>query len=162
MGSDPDIVFIMLGTNDANPAFNGARLDKNEYIKDYRSLIQTMKALPSKPEIRLITSPPLYKHYAGMNQTLINTDLHEYVRETAKLEKISDAHLVDAFNRMGGKDKERFELFCNGIGCDGCHPTDVGYTEMAALIYNNLFISDGARAKLLKEDYLLKYEKNQY
>ena len=49
--------------------------------------------------------------------------------------------MVDAFNRMGGKNKERFELFCNAIGCDGCHPTDLGYTEIAALIYKELFIS---------------------
>ena len=57
----------MLGTNDANPAFNGAILDKDEYVRDYRDLIKTVRALPSKPEIRLITSPPLNKPYAGMN-----------------------------------------------------------------------------------------------
>ena len=37
--SSPDIVFIMLGTNDANPLFNGVRLDKDEYIADYRDMI---------------------------------------------------------------------------------------------------------------------------
>ena len=53
---------------------------------------------------------------------------------------------------MGGKEKERFELFCNTPDCDGCHPNDVGYSEIAALVYKNLFISDFTRAKLVKKD----------
>ena len=71
--------------------------------------------------------------------------------------------MVDAFNRMGGKNKERFELFCNAIGCDGCHPTDLGYTEIAALIYKELFISDDTKSKLVKKDLKLDvFGKNDF
>lgn len=153
IASSPDIAFIMLGTNDANPLFNGVELDKEEYINDYRELIKILKALPSKPEIRLITSVPLNKPFAGMNQTLINTDLHQYVREVAKLEGIPDEHIVDGFNKLGGQEKSRFELFCNGQACDGCHPNDSGYMELTAAVYNNLFMSDDTRTKLLKKTF---------
>ena len=57
----------MLGTNDANPLMNDVDLDKDEYFKDYRAFIKTLKVLPSSPEIRLITSPPLYKEYGGID-----------------------------------------------------------------------------------------------
>ena len=49
-----------------------------------------------------------------MNQTLINIDMANYVREIAKLENIPEEHIVDGFNGLGGADKTRFELFCDG------------------------------------------------
>ena len=43
--SDPDIVIIMLGTNDAKDFV----WNKDEYINDYKSFIQTFKQLKSSP-----------------------------------------------------------------------------------------------------------------
>lgn len=108
-----------------------------------------MRSLPSAPEIRLMTSMPLYKQYSGMNMTAINNDLHKYVREIAELESIPEGHLIDSFTEMGGKDQKRFELFCSGQGCDGCHPNDEGYSEIASIVYRNIFISDESKDKLL-------------
>ena len=88
-----------------------------------------------------------------MAATLINTDLHEYVREIAKLENIPDNHIVDGFNEMGGPEKKRFELFCNGQACDGCHPTNAGYLQLASVVYRHLFFTGDTKAKLMKKSF---------
>ena len=53
LASDPDIVTIMLGTNDAKE-FNWFGLQDNtpdSYVIDYLSMIKTLKGLPSKPKV---------------------------------------------------------------------------------------------------------------
>ena len=54
--SNPDIVIIMLGTNDSKP-FNWPA-HKGEFVGDYEALIDTYAALPSHPRIYLSLCPP--------------------------------------------------------------------------------------------------------
>lgn len=56
LNSCPQIVIIMLGTNDSKP-HNWQR--KAEFEGDYRALIASFKALPSHPRIYLCTPAPV-------------------------------------------------------------------------------------------------------
>ena len=67
LNSTPDVVVIMLGTNDAKyrnwNAANGTGRNLgagDEYSKDYASMIQTFRTLPSKPTVHIMVPPPLY------------------------------------------------------------------------------------------------------
>ncbi|MFD2935960.1 GDSL-type esterase/lipase family protein [Spirosoma flavum] len=50
--SNPDLVFIKLGTNDSRLPY---RLQINRFVPDYKLLIQTIKALPTHPRIILLS-----------------------------------------------------------------------------------------------------------
>lgn len=134
--SNADFVMIMLGINDCHK--EGKEYDEDKMIAEYRSLIQEMKALPSKPEIRLMNYPPMYRSDGGMNQTLVNTFLPRLVRKVARAEGIPQKNIVDLFTPMGGHELSHYELFCNGQSCD-THPNDAGYSEIASLVYHNYF-----------------------
>ncbi|SOD94736.1 GDSL-type esterase/lipase family protein [Spirosoma fluviale] len=51
LASKPDLVFIKLGTNDSRLPY---RLKIDEFIPDYRQLIQSFKSLPTHPRIVLL------------------------------------------------------------------------------------------------------------
>ncbi|MCL2643636.1 MAG: GDSL-type esterase/lipase family protein [Candidatus Bathyarchaeota archaeon] len=58
----PNIVIIMLGTNDAQPSlfpYNGT------FVGDYITLIQAFQKLSSNPEIWLVLPPPLFDNHTG-------------------------------------------------------------------------------------------------
>jgi len=54
---NPDVVLIALGTNDTKPV-NWAT-HKDEYIVDYRAMIDSFRALPSKPILYLCIPAPV-------------------------------------------------------------------------------------------------------
>jgi lysophospholipase L1-like esterase len=53
---NPDAVVIMLGTNDGKPQ---NWVHEDEFYGDYKDLIESFKALPSKPHIWIMRPPPV-------------------------------------------------------------------------------------------------------
>lgn len=58
----PDIVIIMLGTNDAQPSLFQYN---STFVADYITLVNAFKELPSKPEIWLVLPPPIFSNQSG-------------------------------------------------------------------------------------------------
>ncbi len=58
----PDIVVIMLGTNDASMA-SYEHIDS--FVADYKKLINEFQSLPSKPEVWLVKPPPIFSDMLG-------------------------------------------------------------------------------------------------
>ena len=58
LASSPDVVTVMLGTNDASDAVPPALFAN--YESDLRLLVATLGALPSSPEVVLCTPPPAF------------------------------------------------------------------------------------------------------
>lgn len=65
---NPDIVTIKLGTNDTKP--QNWRY-KSDFKKDMETMIRTIRALPSKPEIYLCYPIPAYAVQWGINDSTI-------------------------------------------------------------------------------------------
>jgi acyl-CoA thioesterase I len=64
----PDIVIIMLGTNDAYPS----RLQNlNNFTNDYEKLAASFQALSPKPKIFLVIPPPVFSADLGPNNTIL-------------------------------------------------------------------------------------------
>lgn len=80
LASTPDLVTIMLGTNDAKEfnwfGIQGGVNPPDSYFLDYISMIKTLKKLDPVPKIVVLTLVPLEPNYPyDMNQTVINTIL---------------------------------------------------------------------------------------
>lgn len=128
--SNPDIVIIMLGTNDANPkwwddvkretSFDGTPAE--EFRMRYLALIDSFQKLPTQPRIILATPMPIFpevnKGEVGRRLHLLN-DVIPIIHQIAKERQLK---LVDLQTEM--KDQKS--------NCrDGVHYNNAGYLAMA-------------------------------
>lgn len=132
LNSTPDIVTIMFGTNDAkNFNWFGVQEKGDSFHSDYLDMISAFRSLPSKPKVFVMIPPPLYPPDPyDMNSTVINGVLPKLLPEIAAQ---GGAGVIDVFDALGGAN-----LTQPGITCDGCHPVDKGYIEIANLMYKTL------------------------
>lgn len=127
LGSEPDIVTIMMGTNDAK-SFNWFGVQDNRpdsYVLDYLTMIKALAALPSRPVIFAMTTVPLYEPYPfAMNATVINEFLSANPQGLIpQVASLANVHLIDIH--------AAFQGYSASITCDGCHPTDEGFEVIA-------------------------------
>jgi lysophospholipase L1-like esterase len=115
----PNIVIIMLGTNDTKPK-NWPHAD--DFTADYRRLIETFQKLDSKPKVILCTPVPAYPENFGISDERIRTGVKPKVEE---LGKELELPVIDLYAAMSNK-KELFP--------DKIHPNAEGATRMAETI----------------------------
>jgi lysophospholipase L1-like esterase len=146
--SNPDIVIIMLGTNDAKlkklggpenwevdertgqPVFHNAQFEL-----DYKEMIDVIKSLPSKPTIFTVIPPPLYRSHWVLSQTVINQFLPKLIPRINS-ENGLPHRSIDIFDAMGGA-----SLSQPGLIADGVHPNKRGYSHLASFIHRALLAS---------------------
>ena len=58
----PDIVIIMLGTNDAQP---GVHQYNTSFVDNYKTLINAFQTLASEPKIWIVLPPPIFDNQGG-------------------------------------------------------------------------------------------------
>lgn len=75
-----------------------------------------------------------------MDSHVINEIFPTLIPQIAEEAGLDSNKVIDVFSKMGGKDLEQWELFCDDQRCDACHPNDAGYAYMAAKIYGHLFL----------------------
>ncbi len=123
----PDIVIIMLGTNDTKE-WNWKGRDR--YIRDYSRLIDTYLSLDSKPEVFIVVPPPAFEIGGrvnfNINGEIIEKDLCPAAREIADALNLG---LIDLHAAMRG----RPELFADGV-----HPNAEGAEVFAKLVYESI------------------------
>ena len=94
---NPNIVVIMLGTNDIKHE-NITEIDR--YISDYKTLIDGYKNLSSKPIVYICYPPPSYGSFAGItNANILNVLL-------PKIQSVSNANnvaIIDNYNPLTNK-----------------------------------------------------------
>lgn len=116
----PDVVIILLGTNDA-------RVDNYQSIvnftADYKQLVSEVQALESNPRILLVKPPPILEN----NFDLRNENLLEGV--IPRIEQVSDElglTLIDVYSPLDGHP----ECFVDGV-----HPNYDGAVVIAGEVY---------------------------
>ncbi len=123
MQSSPDIVTIMLGTNDAK-TFNWEGQQQNigdYYALDYVDMISQLRTLSPQPEIFVMIPPPLYSPYPfEMNATIINTIYPTLIRDLASVMRVE---VIDIFSQFKAVNQASPDTV---LTCDGCHPTTDG------------------------------------
>ncbi len=116
----PDIVIIMLGTNDAFLS----EQQRSNFINDYTTLITSFQKLSSKPQVYLVLSPPVFDNIIGLNASVVENEILPLIRQTASS---LDLPLIDAHTPMLGH-PEYFK--------DGVHPNDEGAKIIAKQVFN--------------------------
>ncbi len=118
---NPDIVVIKLGTNDSKAG--NRDVAANDFAKDYQAIIDTLKALPSKPKIYLCTPIPAFKQTWSINDSVIVNLEIPAIQKLAKKNKLKVIDLHSLFADQGK----------NMLG-DGIHPNEKGAVRMAELV----------------------------
>ncbi|MDD3792132.1 MAG: GDSL-type esterase/lipase family protein [Candidatus Bathyarchaeota archaeon] len=118
---EPNLVFILLGTNDANPEI---AYDVEDLDDDYSIIVNAFQQLPSKPQIILIKSPPIFTDNCSYNNTRLVTDVIPQIEYFAEQMNLTTIDLYGAL-------ENRVDCFSDGV-----HPNDNGSTIIASTIYN--------------------------
>ena len=120
----PNIVVIMLGTNDS--ASRNWSAGKDHFVSDYEELIDSYTSLASKPTVFLNTPPPASDdNMFTISGTTIKNEINPLIKQVAMIKMCP---LVDVWAAFGG-DVEKIGSF------DGVHPGDAGQMLIAETVY---------------------------
>ena len=120
----PNIVILMLGTNDTKPQnWRGAAA----YANDLKEILDAYRALPSHPDIFLMAPPPVWDldgHGVGydIDERVLKEELYPVVQELANGEKV---WYIDLYREMQGQK----DLFWDGV-----HPNADGARRIAETV----------------------------
>jgi len=120
----PNIVIIMLGTNDAQPNLHQYN---TSFVADYITLINAFQTLASKPKIWIVLPPPIFSNQSGkispeyFKLTLI-PDIEQAANET-------NLPTIDVYSALAGH-SDYFP--------DGVHPNRDGAKLIAETIYKTI------------------------
>ena len=119
---NPNIVVIKLGTNDSKTHnwVHGA----DEFRQSMQAMIDTLKALPSKPKIYLCSPIPAFKDSWTISDSVIVNGEMPIIKKLAKKNKCQfiDLHTSYTYGDMMLK--------------DGIHPNAKGAAKMADIIFD--------------------------
>ena len=119
----PNIVIIMLGTNDANPAL---KQNTTNFVKDYNKLISAFQSLASKPKIWIVKPPPVFDNGTGLSTESFESYVIPSIEEVAN---VTNLPVIDVYTPMIDHSDYFF---------DGVHPNGEGSQAIADIIYNEL------------------------
>jgi len=120
---NPDIVTILLGTNDSKPQ---NWIYKDEFVNDYKAMIDTFRTLPSHPVVWLGLPAPAFRDTFDIRDSIITTDIIPMIQQIA-LDK--GCQIIDFNTAM----KSYSAFFTDGI-----HPNTTGSEAMAEVVYKAL------------------------
>jgi lysophospholipase L1-like esterase len=84
---NPNIVTIMLGTNDSKP--QNWDLHKDEFITDYLAMIDTFKNRPANPEIYICLPLPSFSDAFSIRDSVIDAEIIPMIRQVADSAKVN-------------------------------------------------------------------------
>ena len=92
--SEPDIVVIMLGTND----MRDINFDENStFVEDYTALIDSYQALNSNPTVYICYPPPSYADAYGITNERIIGVLIPMITQVAELNNVN---VIDVYSPL--------------------------------------------------------------
>lgn len=116
----PDIVIIMLGTNDANPHLNETAAS---FIADYTTLVTAFQGLDSKPQIWVVEPPPIHKNPGNLSEAILTQKIIPSIQQVAEEMGLS---VIDVHTPLLG----HADYFIDGV-----HPKVEGAIVIAETIY---------------------------
>ncbi len=126
---NPEIVVIMLGTNDANPDIS---YSEENFEADYIQLVNSFEELKGDQLIWVVKSPPIFSINSSYNNTYLANIVLPHIDNVANQ---MDLPTVDVFNAFGN----RSDYFMDGV-----HPNADGAGLIASNIYDAITLPDGS------------------
>ncbi len=118
----PDIIIIMLGTNDTKTQ----NWDSASFAHDYQALIDTFKTIPTKPKIYVCLPVPVFKSKWTINDSTLTKWEIPIIKKLAVKNHLP---VMDLHSQMSGYGQYFF---------DGIHPDVKGAGIMAGVIAKDL------------------------
>lgn len=123
IASQPDVVVLMLGTNDIK---NTNWRYRDDFFADYVELLKTLQELPSHPHVISCSIPPIFvDNLNGLIPKRI-TEINGLVKEAVTLRNVDS---LDVYTPMF--QQQTFFI-------DGVHPNVRGAQEIAMQIFNKI------------------------
>ena len=117
----PDVVVIMLGTNDAHD-------DLQQYIGtfdgDYSALVDSFQNLTNNPQVWIVESPPVYSNTLGISPDFFSDQVIPHIQHVASQEDVPTIDVYDVFGNH------------SDYTGDGIHPNDDGAALIASQVYD--------------------------
>jgi lysophospholipase L1-like esterase len=120
----PDIVVIMLGTNDA---YTYLTQNSTEFISDYLTIIGEFQSLSKKPMIYLVEPIPIYNNYVSLSDEILVQKIIPNIQQIANQ---TGLQVIDAHTPL----LNHPELYLDGI-----HPTADGAKVLADAIHERIW-----------------------
>lgn len=118
----PDVVTVMLGTNDSKPW----NWDSDKFSTDFDRLVRELKALPSHPTLKIMLPPPSWDNRYSIRDSVIREEVIPIVRKVASHHWFDT---VDLYALFQGKP----QLFADGV-----HPNRNGAMLIASELLREL------------------------
>ncbi len=130
----PNIVIIMLGTNDAQPSLHQYN---TSFVDDYVKLIAAFQGLSSEPKIWLVLPPPLFSNQSGRISP-------EYFKLTVipSIEQVANETnlpIIDVYSAL---------VSYSNYFPDGVHPNKEGTQLIAEEVYRTIVTQNGDKVRL--------------
>jgi len=126
---NPDIIVIMLGTNDANPEITP---NETGFDTDYSQLVSAFQQLDGRQLIWIVKSPPIFTYNSSYNNTILVTTFLPEIDNLAEQLNLPTVDIYDALSSQS-------EYFADGV-----HPTSDGAAVIAANVYDAITLPDGS------------------
>ncbi len=123
--SEPSIVIIMLGTNDAH----STQL-MDSFFEDYETLITNYEALPGDQQIILVKPPPIYSNNLELNGSSLQNNIIPLIEEVANNKSLP---VLDVNAAM----MNHPEYFVDGV-----HPNSDGALTIATEVSQAITLDD--------------------
>lgn len=123
----PDILVVMLGTNDSKEDV----WDAQRYQEEYVALVEELQAIESEPDIYLMIPPEAFPYEDGVIVYGINNDIiHDEIRHIVRtVSEETGAGLIDLY----AVTENHPEYFVDGV-----HPNEQGYEVLAKAVYEQI------------------------
>ena len=124
----PDIITIMLGTNDAK-IFNW-KVCKKYFKKDAQAMVDSILTISPKPFLFLALPPPVFPgKYTTKGKLSVNGNfIFEQIPMLLEVAEKSGVRLIDAYTHMDS----------SGYFADGLHPNLEGHSLLAKIFFESL------------------------
>ena len=119
----PNIVIILLGTNDTKPV-NWQY--KSNYINDYINLINSFKKIDSNPNILICYPVPVYSKPGSTSDRIIQ---NEIIPMISKIASLTNVKIIDLYKPLSNKQ----HLFPDSV-----HPNAEGLKIIAKEVFNEI------------------------
>lgn len=116
----PNIVIIMLGTNDAREDYYQSIAN---FVADYKQLVREVQALESKPKIFLVKPPPIFDNDLDLSNVNMLEGVIPGIGQVAEELSLT---LIDVYTPLVNHP----EYFSDGV-----HPNNEGATVIASEVY---------------------------
>jgi lysophospholipase L1-like esterase len=124
---DPDIVIIMLGSNDSKPHNFTSTED---FINTYEEMIRHYRGLASKPRVYIATPPTVFPPRTSGMSTIRNEKVSQIASAIKELGKKLRVSVID----VNKKTADHPECF----GSDGVHANKNGAKLIANIVFREL------------------------